>query len=60
MRLIIRDVEAASSSLATPMVRDVEAASSSLATPMDGNSCVSRDSFFCCSFQYSLYIPSLP
>ena len=32
------------------IIRDVEAASSSLATPMDGNSCVSRGSFFCCSF----------
>ena len=42
------------------IIRDVEAASSSLATPMDGNSCVSRDSFFVAVFQYSLYIPSLP
>ena len=36
------------------IIRDVEAASSSLATPMDGNSCVSRGSFFRCSFPVQL------
>ena len=41
------------------IIRDVEAASSSLATPINGNFCVSRGSLFVAVFQYSAGVSAI-